>query len=300
MSDLNVKKKNSLIELFRFLFAFNVLIGHGLFPLDIKYFGPARVSVEFFFILSGYLFFNTLNKIRDMKALTAVKTVLISRLKPIIIPMIIGMISNGILNYITDYKPIFEVFRYLWYIPAMLAILVLYAVLRVLIKNDKAFWGCVVVLCLFTTVLRYSGNEILFHFDYIRSTAAVSLGLLWANIPKLPLKSKLLKYIILTPIVLAVFIIIFLKLAEQSKGYEALLDLILYPLLIYITFNIDLKLPIFNYLGALSFGIYAYQCPARLVAQSGVASRWIPFGIIFLASLIEDLFKRLYKRRRTK
>jgi len=47
----------------------------------------------------------------------------------------------------------------------------------------------------------------------------------------------------------------------------------------------------------LSFGIYAFQCPARLVAFIGVPSKWIPFGLIFAAAITEDLVKRIVKKR---
>ena len=147
MDNIENKKRNSLIELYRFLFAFNVIIGHGLFPIDISYFGPARISVEFFFILSGYLFYRSLEKYRDMQLGSAVAAMLSGKIKPILIPMIMGMISNGIYNYLTNFKPVFEIFRYLWYIPAMLAIMLIYTILRVYIKKDNTLR--VLVICIF-------------------------------------------------------------------------------------------------------------------------------------------------------
>ena len=295
MSNLNTKKRNSLIELYRFLFAMNVVIGHGLFPIKTNYFGPDRISVEFFFILSGFLFFGSLKKIQNMKTGEAIKTTLISKIKPILIPMIIGLISNTILNFLSNHKPMIEIFRYLWYIPAMLAILVVYAILRTLIKKDNLFWCIVAVLFLATTIMRFSGNEKLFYFDYIRSTASVSLGMLIAKIPKLSLKNKMINRLLLIPVSVAIFIIVFYGLAKQHVGYEAALDLLLYPLLIYISFGIEFNFAPFDYLGSLSFGIYAFQCPARLVKYIGVPTPWIPFGIIILAAITEDAIKKIIK-----
>ena len=61
-----MKKRNSLIEFYRFFFALNVVKNHGFFPEGFHYFSPGRVSVEFFFVLSGYLFVRTLDKLKDM------------------------------------------------------------------------------------------------------------------------------------------------------------------------------------------------------------------------------------------
>lgn len=297
-------KRNSLIELYRFLFALNVVIGHGLFPVDIEYFGPDRASVEFFFVLSGFLFCKSLDKYEGMSLLPAVKGMLISKIKPILIPTIIGIVCNIILNYITKYNP-FKVFRYLWYIPAMLAAFLLYTILRVLIKNEKKFWIIVGTICLIATLLRFSGNETLFFFDFIRSAIAVSLGMLVARIPKFEVKRKIVWWIALVPVAFAIFYIVFHKLATVAwfggfMGIEAILNLILYPALVYITFNIDFHFSIFNYLGALSFGIYAFQCPARLIDAIGVPSRWIPFALIFVLAIGEDAIKRIIKHFRNK
>ncbi len=295
-----MKKRNSLIELFRFLFAMNVVIGHGLFPVDTGHFGPDRISVEFFFILSGFLFYHSLDKLKDMKATEAVKRTFITKLKPLLIPMLIGMASNGVLNVLSDYTPKIEVFRYLWYIPAMLAIMVVYAAMRSLIKSDKAFWIIVGTLCVVTTALRFSGNEELFYFDYIRSTAAVSLGMLMAKIPKLNFKHKAISWVILLPIAAAIFYIIYNSLAKYYIQYEAILDLVLYPWLIYVAFGIDFHFAPFDYLGALSFGIYAFQCPARLLAFIGMPSDWIPFGVIFAAAITDDMIRRIVRRHKKK
>ena len=61
-----MKKRNALIEFYRFFFALNVVKNHGFFPEGLDYFSPGRVSVEFFFVLSGFLFVKTLDKLRDM------------------------------------------------------------------------------------------------------------------------------------------------------------------------------------------------------------------------------------------
>ena len=297
MNLLNIKKKNSLIEIYRFFFAMNVLICHGYFPIELNHFGPDRISVEFFFVLSGFLFYHLLPKIREQKVHQAILFVLKTKLNPLLVPTVIGMICNLILNIITDYRPKIEVFRYLWYIPAMLAILVVYAILRVLLKSDKVFWSVVAALFVIATLLRFSGNDTLFFFDYIRSTSAVSLGILVATVPTWKVRHRWVLWLSLTAVVASVFCIIFWRLAAENRAYEALLDLLLYPLLIYLTFHVDFHFAPFHVLGALSFGIYAFQCPARLVRALGVTNPWIPFGLIFLLA-IADFLARIWLMKR--
>ena len=273
----------------------NVLIGHDLIPIEIPYFGPDRISVEFFFVLSGYLFFHSLEKYKDMPLGRAALEMTVSKIKPLFIPMVIGVISNIILNHIANFPP-YKIFRYLWYIPAMLIAFLLYTVLRVLIKNEKTFWATTIGICLFATLLRFSGPEVLFFFDYGRSIASVSLGLLLAKASsKYSAKHKWLCWILLIPVLVATFATVFYGLAENSRAYEALLDLVLFPLLIFITFKIDFNMPVFNYLGALSFGIYAYQCPARLIEYIGIGDRWTPFCIIIVLAVTDDLIRRVYR-----
>ena len=57
-----MKKRNSLIELYRFFFAMNVVKYHGYFPYQGRYISPGHVSVEFFFVLSGFLLRRSIDK----------------------------------------------------------------------------------------------------------------------------------------------------------------------------------------------------------------------------------------------
>ena len=75
---------------------------------------------------------------------------------------------------------------------------------------------------------------------------------------------------------------------------ERIQDYIIYPMLVYFTFQIKSDNKVFNYLGGLSFGLYAYQCVTRPLEILGLTNVWILFGIIVLLTLIEDASKRIY------
>jgi hypothetical protein len=70
--------------------------------------------------------------------------------------------------------------------------------------------------------------------------------------------------------------------------------------LIYLSFCISFKCKFFSYLGALSFGLYAFQCPADLLRVIGVGDVRILFSVILFATLAEDSGKRIYRYARKK
>ena len=78
---------------------------------------------------------------------------------------------------------------------------------------------------------------------------------------------------------------------------ELILDNILYPALIYLIFCLEFKSKFLSYLGGLSFGLYAFQCPADMLRTMGVTNTYFLFGLILLATLLEDAGKRIYRRR---
>ena len=95
-----MKKQNSLIELYRFFFALNVVKSHGFFPEGLHYFSPGRVSVEFFFVLSGYLFWRTLEKLRDLPLRESLPRLVVGKLRPLLFPLVLGLICNLIYNVV--------------------------------------------------------------------------------------------------------------------------------------------------------------------------------------------------------
>ena len=297
-----MKKRNGLIELYRFFFALNVVKSHGFFPEGLSYFSPGRVSVEFFFVLSGYLFVRTLDRLRSEPLGRGILKVISSRLRPLLVPLVIGLISNLAYNIVT--KEYFDgLWGYLWYVHAMLLASIGYFILRKLIKSDRAFFYTVLGICIAATLMRFSG--VFYSWGYVRAASTMSLGMLISRIPKIKLKHQNLLWLIVAPLQLAALTVVCFHLGNIEwfggfMGVEAILDLIIYPALIYFTFCLEVNSRIMCYLGALSFGLYAYQCPADLLRALGVSSRYLLLGFIVLCTLVDDGVKRILKKRAEK
>jgi peptidoglycan/LPS O-acetylase OafA/YrhL len=299
-----MKKRNSLIELYRLLFALNVVKNHGFFPEGIPYFGPGRVSVEFFFILSGFLFVRTLEQGKDAPLKTGLGKVLIGKTKPLLIPLIIGLVCNLACNLVSG--AYFDgIWGYLWYVHSMLVVFMGYVALRKWIKSDQAFWGVVIGVFAVATTMRFSG--IFYSWGNIRAAAALSLGMLLTKLPPIRLKHQNLLWLVLVPVQAACLAIVGLMAADAEilggfRWLELLMDTVLYPALIYFTFQLKFHSGVLNYLGGLSFGLYAFQCPADLLRTLGFDNRiWLLLFII-AAAVLEDGGKRIwrfYKNHRT-
>lgn len=287
-----MRKRNSLIELYRFIFAINVVKSHGLFPYMGPYFGPGRISVEFFFVLTGYLLMKSINKFLDKPFWEGFKGFFTSKLKAIWIPLVIAIPFN--IFYCIVIKQYFvNIWGYLWYVKQMLIYIAVCFVMRYFIKNEKKFILLVESVFVVAAVLHVF--PLFYSWGVIRALMGISLGILISYIPKLNLKKKGLVWVILVPVqALILAILIF----GNNLLMEEVLDLILYPALIYFTFQLTINNKVFNYLGSLSFGLYAFQCVVRPFDKLGFNNVWILFGIIVLLSVLEDGFKRYMRYRK--
>lgn len=297
-----MKKRNSLIELYRFFFALNVVKSHGFFPEGLNLFSPGRVSVEFFFVLSGYLFLRTLEKLEGLPLKNSLPKLIVAKLKPLAFPLIIGLLSNIVYNIVT--KEYFSgIWGYLWYVEAMMIVFVAYLILKRIIKNEKTFYCVVLGVFIAATLLRFSG--VLYRFGYIRAASTISLGMLLARVPQLNIRRKWIGWVLLAPIAAACFLVVCFHLGNVEwwggfMGIELILDCVLYPALIYLTFNVKLESRVLNYLGSLSFGLYAFQCPLDLARLFGLGNRWVLLSSIVFLAIAENLVKRILQKRKNK
>lgn len=294
-----MKHRNGLIELYRLFFALNVVKSHSFFPEGIPYFSPGRISVEFFFLLSGYFFVRALDRLQNLPLRQSFPRLIGTKLKPLWIPLAIALPCNLVYLFLTwEYST--GIWGYLWYVHAMLIVFIGYLLIRKWVKRDTVFFYVTLGICITATLMRFSG--IFYTWGYIRAAAAISLGMLLTRLPAIGPKRKWAIWLALIPVQLACFAIVCFGWGNAEwwggfRGVEAILDLVLYPALICLSLSLNVHSRICNYLGGLSFGLYAFQCPADLLRALGVSNRYLLLAVIVGATVLEDTGKRLWRRR---
>lgn len=282
----SIKKRNSLIELYRFIFALNVVKNHGYFPYQGSYFSPGAYSVEFFFVLTGFFLIKSLDNCKCNGMLKGVFCVIWRKIRAIVVPLIIGIVFNIIYKIsIGDFSS--GIWMYLWYVHDMLAVITIYYILRKLIKSEKSFFVIVLIIAFTFNTLHFI--EVFYSWGWFRALGSISVGMLISYIPPIPDKYKKYVWIALIPTMVSVLCMLLFKC---SMFMEIILNMLLYPALIYLTLQINVSCKLFNYLGSLSFGLYAFQSIARCAKQWGVNNLWLLFIIILVPTLIENLLKK--------
>ena len=287
-----MKKRNSLIELYRFIFAMNVVKNHGFFPYQGKLFGPENLSVEFFFVLSGFFIRTSFDKYINLPYFKGLFLMLKQKLVALGIPLLISFL------FWIPYRFMVEsdvVLGYLWFVHDMFVIFIFYYTLRKFVRNEKIFFSISALLfvaaSVFHAIPEFQSN------GWFRAISSMSLGILVSYIPSIKLKHQWLIYI---PLVFVWAYIIRMLFFEYSFVEEEKLNLLIFPALIYLTFQLSPYNKVLNYLGAISFGLYAYQHIPRLMRVLEIGNVWIYFIIIVALAVLTDGIVRIIRYKKSK
>lgn len=292
-----MKKRNSLIEFYRFFFAMNVVKNHGYFPYQGSYFTPGRISVEFFFVLSGWFLFKGIEKYMNLPFWKGLFSLIKNKLFVLGIPLVVGLIFNIPYKIIVGAENWWDIsiWGYLWYVHDMFMVFIFYYTIRRFVKNNN--WFIIITASVFVLSVILHSIPFFFSWGYFRAFSAMSCGILISFIPQIKMRRK---WILWIPLSCVMLYILKIFLFNFTFVEEEILDYLLYPALIYLTFQFDISNAVLNYLGALSFGLYAYQSIPRLINILGYDNTWVSFAIILSLTIITDLVKRLLKRNKNK
>ena len=290
----NEKRKNSLIELYRFIFAMNVVKNHGYFPYQGSYFSPGRISVEFFFVLSGWFLFKSINKYVGLSYFKGLFKLLKDKIFVLGIPLVVGLLFNILHECALGPSSFwdFNIWGYLWYVCDMLVVLVFYYTILKLVKSKK--WFAIIAGVVFVATAVLHAFPDFYSWGYFRAFSAMSLGILVSFLPSIKMRKQWLLWVMLVCVWIA---ILRMLLFDFTFVEEELLNLILYPALVYLTFQLPVYNKVFNYLGALSFGLYAYQSVPRFIWVLGYENTWVFFAIIVALTVLTDIVKRAIKNK---
>ena len=187
---------------------------------------------------------------------------------------------------------------YLWYIPFMLLAFIFVYILKRLVKNKLAI---ILILCstvIASYLLLYL--PVLEGWGLFRGLGGVSLGVLVSYIPKKDLKIKKINLNWIITFILLGTTIYLAYLPKHNFISEYFLIFLIMPMLIYFTNTLTINSKILNFLGSLSFGLYAYQCILRVIEFYAPLQQYWFFLILVTLVLLDKVIVQLYKKHKTK
>lgn len=292
------KGKNSIIELLRFLFALWVLYYHGFVPYKGEVFGQGYLAVEFFFVLSGFYLMRSIDKYIDRPIKEGLSAFLKHRFKSIAIPFFIGE------AFVLVYSFVFEIsynlfFGYLWYIRDLFLAMICIFLLRKCIKKNRNFY----ILLFVISAVSFFGfcwcPILAWPSGPFRSTAAMPLGIFASLIPQISSKEKNNRWIVWIGVIFSALICLnIIALPDKNLFSSYILVVLGYPSLIYFVNQIPINNKFLNWLGSLSFPIYAFQCILRVIEACGFDNQTWLFIILMLMVLSYSLIMCVLKRKK--
>lgn len=205
------------------------------------------LAVDFFFILSGYLFVRQFHKYDGKKFWNSLGKFTQNRLKPLGYVFIIGVIFSiwgfmlsdmnikfGISSNIGDDWPL----GVLWYVQDLIPVLIVMFILRRLIKDKTIFMGLIYVCSVgcFVVFLPIVGQCAGSGWGgFLRAFAEVSIGIIISYIPKIKLKwVNIVFLLVIIPILVWQCF-----LPNSTNGLRDLKVLFVILLILTITANIE-------------------------------------------------------------
>ena len=260
--------KNGLIELFRFLCSVWVAYFHGFSPILSDKFDGVNISVDFFFMVSGFFFLKSIEKYKDKHYLEGVKFIFWGRTKRFIVPLIIAALSVLYCNISFKMDLGFNwPFSFLWFFAAQFVFLSLFYLLYKN-TNKKSIFNlvCVVIICISLSFCLLKNET----FGRVaRGPGMIAIGALISQIPKIKInmtdeaKSRKLSLFI-NSAGFAVAAIAFVYLAytpEYAIWKLHLMVCVVCTSLLYFASALPVRSKFLNLLGELSIFIYLAQCP---------------------------------------
>ena len=263
-----VNKKNGLIELFRFLCSIWVAYFHGFFPISSDKFNGVILPVDFFFIVTGFFFLQSIEKYKETPYWQGVRDIIWSRIKRFIVPLIIAFMSICLCNILFPMDMGFNwPLSFLWFFAAQFLLLALFYLLSKKIKSKTIYNViCIAVVATFLFLSKISGRPMDIPF---RSPAMMAVGILLSQIPKIDIKLKsekgtrnlnLLINVVGFLIAAATFIYL-AYLPENAIWKIHFLCCLICPAVVYFATSIPVHSKFLNFLGEFSVFIYLAQCP---------------------------------------
>ena len=295
-------KRNGLLELYRFILCFWPLYAHDFFfwQKDYSKFSVAELTVDFFFVLSGFFLMRAMRKEKDRSVLRGFWNIIFGRVKPMLFTMCFITAFNAVCialfvreNY---FNTLFELFKYWWFVLFLsLGIGLLYLVYRAL-KTELRFAIFLIILSISMALLQYAVVEkdmfVVELVFFARALGCIPVGILISYVPML----KPMKFNVSIPLVIILIPTLFYFAYSEKTFIVRLLMIGMFSALVYFSSNISFRSKICDLLGQLSVRIYLYMAFITMLHLLGLTHYRVLFVIdVALATL--DLALSIYRQK---
>ena len=294
------KKRNGLIEIYRFILCFWPLYYHNFFFTSKgESFSVAELAVDFFFVLSGFFLLRAFEK-KKGSVIKSTLSLMYERVKPFMFSLCFIAAFNAVCVSLfireNHLNVLFELFKYWWYVLYLtVAIGVFYLFFR-LLRNRKVFFVFLLLVSaamgLFHYYIEVQGL-FLYELTFVaRTFGCMAFGMLVSYIPTIKKRKHNLSILGVIALVPAIF-----HLAYSEKNYVTCLIMIgLFAVLVYFTYNVSIGGKFFDVLGRLSTRIYLYMAFITMLYILGLTDHRILF-IVDVSLATMDLILTRYREK---
>ncbi len=298
----NTKQRHGLLDIYRFILGFWVMFHHNFFFVELRHdiFSTAQLSVDFFFVISGYFLLRSMQKKRDEKLHIGMKDILWSRLKPLLFSICFitsfNVICIALFIRENFFSKVFDIFRYWWYVLYLLIAAAVFYLLFKLIKNKWVFIAALIIIAGGMAVLDYlieTRGILVYELTFwTRAFGCIATGMLISYIPKWNYK----KINFSIPIVIILIPTIFYLAYGEKDFFTCILMIVLFTALVYFSTNIPLGGKVTDIMGKLSTRMYLYMSFVTTLYFLGLTHHRILF-VIDVALAVMDLLLAGYKEK---
>ena len=271
-----------------------MLYYHHYVPYKNDLFSEGYLAVEFFFVLSGFYLMRSMDKYLNMPTKQGLLAFIKHRFKNIAIPFIIGEI------FVLIYSFVFEIsynlfFGYLWYIRDLFLAMIGIFWLKKHTKSKKIFYIILVSISivgmfgfLWLPIIAWPNGP-------FRSIISIPIGMIAALIPPLKIGNKtqgnktIMTILVIAFLAIGLGCLAIIVLPDKHPILLYLLVILGYPSLIYFANQINFSNKFLDWLGSLSFPIYAFQCILRVIEACGFENNTGLFVILMMLVLTYSL-----------
>jgi peptidoglycan/LPS O-acetylase OafA/YrhL len=297
-----MKKRNGLLEIYRFLLCFIPLYYHSFFYFERNYeiFTVPELTVDFFFMLSGFFLMSSMRRLKDEKTFVGMVKIMFDRVKPMLFTLCFISAFNlvCILIFVREnyLNTLFELFKYWWFVLFLtVGIGLIYLVYRAL-KSEKLFLAFLVLLALGMASLHYFVVEeskfVIEVVFFTRALGCISAGILVSYIPKIRIR----KFNYSIPIVILLLPTLIYLFYNKKTFFICILIIFMFGALMYFSSTINVGGRIFDLLGKLSVRIYLYMAMLTMFYILGLTNHRVLF-VIDLALAVMDLILDSYRTK---